>query len=373
MYQTTLPMAEQPWSPQSALAPAPARPERTRWAILMLFFLAPVTAEVLTGSTPILIFLTSPFAFIANPLLYGCGSLLIREVVRRRGLGWASVLWLGAAYGIFEEGVALNTWADPWTHAICATVQGKPSGLCDYSRVGGINLLWALGLTTFHAIISITIPILLTELSFPRLAARSWLGRKAIVACVIGEILFLAFGILLNFVDFRKHGQAGPLLAPYLIEVGLMVGCITLALSLAPRASGMGEGVGIRPASPRRPAPQLWVLRIFGFLCCCFNLLASSIYQGAHLPFLIGLALNGALMALAIWRVATWARRPGWNARHPLALATGALAFFFFFWDPLLELLGSAGGNTTRGTLVVALIYLIGLILLSRRTKARLA
>jgi hypothetical protein len=342
---------------------ATTKPPRNWPAILLLFFLAGFTAEVLTGSTPILVYLTNPFSFIFNPLLYGCGALLVREIVRRRGLGWTSVLWLGAAYGIFEEGLVINTWADPWAHDVCTLVKGVATGLCDYSRVGGINLLWALELTTFHAIISITIPILLVELIFPSRAARPWLRRRGIIACVVAEGICLLFGLLLNFTDFRAHGRPGPLLAPYLIEMALMAGCAALALTRRPRAA----------ASSTRAAPRLWLLRVCAAPGLALVILAPSLFNDVRVPFEMALALNVVLLALGVWRVATWARCTGWNARHMLALATGGLGFLVLFWDPLLELLGQAGGKPTRGTAVVALVYLIGLIVLARRTTRRLS
>jgi hypothetical protein len=342
--------------------PVATKPKRAWPAILTLFFLAPFTAEVLSNSTPILVFLTNPILAILNLLLYGCGALLVREVARRRGLGWAGVLWLGAAYGVFEEGLALNTWADPWTHDVCTIVNGVATGLCDYSRVGGVNLVWALGLTVYHAIISITIPILLTELLFPRRAVRPWLGRKALVVCVVSESLALALGIILSFVDFRKHGQDAPLLAPYLIELGLMALFVTVALRMRPYA---------RARSKRKP-PRLWALRVLGYFLLPVGTLLPSLYQGTGTPFQFALALNLALLAVVAWRVTLWSRRAGWGERQMLALASGVLAFFIFPWDPLLEIAGSAGGKPTRGTVVVALAYLIFLILLSRRTARRL-
>ncbi len=330
-------------------------------AILALFVLAPVTAEVLSGSTPILAFVTHPIVSCLNFPLYGCGALLVREVARRRSLGWASVLWMGAAYGVFEEGVVLNTWADPWAHPVCTVTRGVMSGLCDYSRVGGINLLWALGLTAYHAVISMTIPILLVELAFPRCAMLPWLDHKAVRACVASELVVLALGLALNFADFRQHGQAGPLLGPYLIEIALMAGCIALALLLRPRAGSHST----------RGAPKLWLLRLLGFLGVVLLIVTPSIDKGSHVPYRIALALNATIVALAIWRLTSWSRRAGWSERQMLALASGALGFFIFFWDPLLELSGQAGGNPTRGTALVGLAYLIGLIVLAGRTQRR--
>jgi hypothetical protein len=83
---------------------------RSRLApVLVLVLLAPAVAEVLFGATPI----TNPGSLLIEVAVYGCGALLIRELVRRRGLGWASILALGVSYGIVEEGLALQSLFNP--------------------------------------------------------------------------------------------------------------------------------------------------------------------------------------------------------------------------------------------------------------------
>lgn len=348
--------------------PAP-KPRRVWPAIVALFCLAPLTAEVLSGSTPVLTFAINPVLAAINFPFYGCGALLVREVARRRGLGWGGVLWLGAAYGIFEEGVVLNTWADPWAQVVCAVVRGQATGVCDYSRVGGINLLWALGLTVYHSVISITIPILLVSVLFPLRDARpAWLGRKAIIACVVSEAIILILGLILNFTDFRKHGRPGPLALPYLIEVALMAVCVALALTrrARPRVTSATHAL----SSPR-PLPGLWQLRFFAFMAVAVDILTPTIERDTRLPYQAALTLNSVLLALAVWRVWAWSRRAEWDARHMLALASGALGFFIVFWAPLLEIMGTAGGKVERGIGVVALAYLIFLTGLTLRTNAR--
>src|SRR5262245_38729072 len=70
----------------------------------VLVGMAFLVAELLPGSAPI----TQPLLWPFLLLIYGPGALLIRESVRRLDRGWASILLLGAAYGIVEEGLALH-------------------------------------------------------------------------------------------------------------------------------------------------------------------------------------------------------------------------------------------------------------------------
>ncbi len=334
---------------------------RTWPAAVSLLILAAFTAEMLTGSTPVLAFFTNPMSFIGNVLLYGLGALLIREIAARRGLGWAGILCLGAAYGIFEEGLVINTWANPWAEQVCTIAGGVQTGLCNYSRLGGINLVWALELTAFHAIISMTIPILLVKLAFPQRYPHPWLGRTAVGLCGLGELLVLAGGQLLNFAAFRQHGQPGPWLIPYLVEVALIGLCILMAIQLKPRPAAMADGL----------APKAWPLRLMGFTLMAFLLLSPGIIQGAHLPYPLALAILLAVLAVSGWRVTVWSGRASWGEPHRLALASGALGFFLMIWDPLLEIIGQAGGKPTRGTLLVAIVYLALLIVLTRRVNRR--
>jgi hypothetical protein len=53
---------------------------------LALVFLAPFIAEVLSGATKVSVL----FALVPEMMVWGCGALLIRELVRRWGGGWPS-------------------------------------------------------------------------------------------------------------------------------------------------------------------------------------------------------------------------------------------------------------------------------------------
>lgn len=69
--------------------------------VLVLLILSPVVAEVLLGSTPLS--KLSLVTFLLYIGFYGTGSVLIRELVRRRGLGWSRIVVLALAFGIVND------------------------------------------------------------------------------------------------------------------------------------------------------------------------------------------------------------------------------------------------------------------------------
>jgi len=55
---------------------------------IILYFLAPATRELLSGSVPPMEFF-NPFGLIVLPALYGAGALLVRAARVRWTKGWA--------------------------------------------------------------------------------------------------------------------------------------------------------------------------------------------------------------------------------------------------------------------------------------------
>src|SRR5579862_8837039 len=74
-------------------------------AAITLFFVAPFVAEYLLGDLSLKLL---PALIVMAPM-YGGGALLIREFVRRKGRGWPTILCLGAAYALFEEGLVTQS------------------------------------------------------------------------------------------------------------------------------------------------------------------------------------------------------------------------------------------------------------------------
>jgi hypothetical protein len=351
--------------PDSALAivpeaPAPpaaserrVRTGRAAWALL---FLSPVIAELLSGSTPPLLFI-QPFALIFLPTLYGISALLIREIMVRRGLNWGNVLLMGAAFGIFQEALIVQTW---YTYH----VPRSPSHITgSYGVAIGTRWDWALNVTLYHAVISITVPLILIGLFFPRQAALPWLGRKRIVVLsiwLLGSCGLLALGVASK--QFAAAGYAGPPPLPYLLAVALTVLLMLLGALLrfpVPHARDVW-----------RRAPRLWTVRLtIAGLIVLYFVGVSAILPATPLPAIIEMLAGAAVAAFGIWRVRAWSARPGWGPRHWLALGTGVVLFFVFPWGPLVEF--TTHQPLRHGLVLSDLAALAALLLFDRRLKRR--
>jgi hypothetical protein len=155
----------------------------------VLFLLSPTIAELLSGSAPPTEFF-NPFTFLLLTSLYGSGAILARELTLRWRKGIISLLLLGAAYGIIEEGLMVKSFFDPaWPDlGILGT----------YGRWAGVNWVWAEMLTIYHAAFSIAIPILLVELIYPSRRKELWVGDRTLksFAALLAGVVLLGFILL---------------------------------------------------------------------------------------------------------------------------------------------------------------------------------
>jgi len=314
---------------------------RPRWPVLALLLLAPSIPELLTGSTPITTLFVDPALFAVSFLgivgLYGTGALLIREFVVYFQKGWASVLLLGAAYGIGEEGFAVHTFFEP---------SGAPvNALGSYGHAFGVNWLWALGLTTFHATYSIALPILLVGLIFPAAQGVRWLDRGA-VALTAGVYLF----VVALFSVVVGHG---PTPAAFLLFLAFALALIVLA-RWVPREL-------LRPREGPMRAPP-WALSVAAALP--FGAWTAVLILSSHpvLPALVTGTLVVLVGVLAVTVVLRWAgtERPEWAKFY---LASGMLGILFA-WDVIVEF-------QVLGILLVTAVFIYLLYWLRRRMLAR--
>jgi hypothetical protein len=329
--------------PKSVIAESKTKPRRTWPAVVALLLLAPLVAELLSGSTPPLAWNNVGGALLTISL-YGSGALLAREIVRQRGLGWGNLALLGAAYGILEEGISYQSWFNPgWT---------PPP---DAARYFDVNWTFATAFTSIHTALSVLTSVVLAEALFPGLAARPWLGRKGAAAFtlllgLVVAVLIFSYGFTIYHGRGYDHPPVSYAIAPALFLLLLPLG----TLARIPVA---------QPAGTQR-APRLWFLRLAGLLGAFFVLFNLFILRTVLPAPLIPIALILATDLLGIYLVRRWARRPGWGMRHRLALASGVVGVFIVF-SPVFEFL--IPNQNMTGLTLANLLALGGLIFLTYR------
>jgi len=312
---------------------------------LVLFFLSPVTAELLSGSSPPAEFFR-PFSLLLLCLLYGSGAILIRELVLRWRKGWPSIFVLGAAYGILEEGLMVKSFFDP------AWMDLGPLGV--YGRWGGVNWVWSLGLTIFHAVWSIGIPILLVTLLFPHRAHQPWIGRRMFRALAV---LLLA-DVVLGLVALTPYR---PPVIPYLLATLAVIVLFAVARRM-PAAFRKSH-----PVDPAVDRPRSFAFYAAGLASAVAFFLLLWVVPNTKVGPLGDMALMLLLVAVVWFTLRQGNAGSRWDTRRQLALACGALTFLLLL-APLLEL-DPARAVEMRGMAFVGLTMALFLVWLGWRTR----
>ena len=217
------------------------------------------------------------------------------EATARWNKGLASTLLLGAVYGMFNEAISTKGFFDPHFYAVVGM------DLMDFGRWGNINVLWALGMTMVHVVISITVPITLTDALFP--GTRGRLGNKTLSVMLLIFLATVAFA--------AKHmNPYVPGWKEWLFIVALMALLIIAARFIQPTS-----------LSKRMALPRDLTLFASGFVgLAVFFLIYTAFHKFVYNPVLNVLALLCLLAAYAWLLLKLPDHLP---VRSKVALATG--------------------------------------------------
>lgn len=282
-----------------------------RGAAITLALLAPACAELATGAVPL------HLAWLVLPLImpiYGAGVLLLRELVVRVGGGWPSLLLLGLAYELVEDGIGLQALSSP-----------KLYGAADWGpRVLGFNTTYWESQAGFHIVFSVLIPVMLANLIFPQHRHRPYLRRGGVIGTAICAVLGVAL-VRLGIPPTMDPGYQAPI--PILVAVVVAVALLAvLALRVLP-------GRTPAPHTTGTPAPVVVGLVAAAATVAFLRLLLPSHRPGqsrmpifGHGPGVLAAMVLAAVIAVgAGWLVYRWSGASAWDYRHQIWLAGGAL------------------------------------------------
>ena len=312
-------------------------PRRNIFAVITLFFVAPLVAEYLLGDLPLKLL----SALIVLAPAYGGGAVLIRDAARRTGRGWPTMLMLGAAYALIGEGLVSQSLFNPdymqkhW-HLLYPA----------YIPALGIGGWWTLLMLNLHTFWSMGVSIALVEALFPAEAEAPWLGRvgDSVVALVFVLGSAASFGI--GFKQNRFVASHAQLLGAAVLSVLLIVSAFLIP---GPRSQPGSHRSGGRVPSP-------WITGAVAFV------LGMGVL---HTPPKWGWAAVGAMLTIDVVflvLVAYFSRQTGWSALHTLSLAAGGALDYgirAFTARPLVG--GLLGMRISNTVFLAAAVGLIGL------------
>jgi hypothetical protein len=315
-------------------------PQRFIPAAVILFFVAPLVAEYLLGDFPVTFL--SPLITLAP--MYGGGALLIRELTRRTGRGWPTILLLGCAYCLIEEGYTTQTLFNPDAFGLHLHLLAPA-----WIPTLGIGAWWTLFMLNVHAFWSIGVSIALVEGLFPSRARTPWMGK---IGFSVAGFLFV-LGVYLSTAYTFHHDPFRASSAQFIVT-GLICILFIAAAFLIP------------PPSPQRShgaAPSPWLTSAATFL-----LGAAVFFAPINLNWF---AVAWILAADLVFLISLWAlsRRSSWTVLHAFSIgAAGALfyALHAFMQNPIVP---TTNGIALASHVLFLVLALAVIAVAARRTQ----
>jgi hypothetical protein len=339
-------------------------PQRSIPAAITLFFLAPLVAEFLLGDFPV----TWLALVIVLAPMYGGGALLIRELTRRSGRGWPTILLLGVAYAIIEEAFTTQTLFNP-------DIYGLHAHLLSHAWIPslGIGAWWTLFMLNVHPFWSIGVSIALAEGLFPspdglypppagpyQSSARTpWLGK---VGLYVAAALF-AIGIVYN-TWYTFHHDPFRASHTQFIVAALLVVVFAIAAFLLPPSATLPASISTHKILA---APSPWITGSAAFLLGAAVFLTPILWNWGAVALILAVDL---VFLLSLWM---FSRLSSWTALHTFSIgAAGALVYTVhaFISRPIVH---APKGIVLASHVLFLLLALAVIAVAARRTKAALA
>lgn len=330
---------------------------------LGVFFLAPLFAEYLIGydtstGNPGELF----FGLLIFGPLYGGPALLIREVTRRAGRGWPTIILLALGFGVIQAGLIDHSIFNPayrdiewWQDML------TPTAIPALGIAADPTLDFLLG----HVIWSFSLPIALVETLVPQRRTTPWLGKLGLT---VTTVLYLLIAWLV-FDDHLATEQFLPSPAQLIGATAVVIACFVAAFVVGRQ----------RQPQHDRPVPGAWRVGVVAFVILSLPSLIDLVIALLQL----GIAFDATWWDVAVTLVtiaglailiARWSRSTHWGAPHRLALAGAALlshVWLAFLVEPLGNVPLQAKLLHNTGFALGSLALLIAGARIARRTPAQ--
>lgn len=282
--------------------------------VLALAALCAVSAELLaaysdsTGDIGAILF--NLIFFMA---LYGAPALLIRELARRLGWGWPSLLFLCAALAVLQACIIDQSMFAGQYHGYAGWEESRSA---TFVAPLGISAYNAHNFIIGHIIFSFAGPIAIAEAWRPKRAEAPWLRPFGMI---VATVFYVGSAALIMFDPGSQSASQ-----TQLIISGLLVAACFLVAALIGR-----RNMGSRSTRTGRVNP-------FVVLAVTFAVAVASNFAGEDW---IGVAVGLGSTILILAMIIRIRMRIVWTARHSAAVALGyllsrgVLAFAYF---PLL-------------------------------------
>lgn len=274
-----------------------------RLPVLGVLVAAPWFAEMSWGGYP---FTDIPVILLFLAPMYGGAALLIREVARRTGRGWPTMLMLAAAFGVLQAGIVDQSLFNPTYDRYDFQHPVHVDGI-------DLSLYYLLAFVAGHVVASIAAPIAIAE-AWSRRSIEPWLSRRGV--WTVAGLYVLA--TVVNHVGVKDEAGHGFQAAPLQTASAAAAVLVLVGGALSWRTRPVIE--------VRVPAP--WLLAGVGFLAYLLYLPAENAFA---------LVVGVTVVAVVIGVVGTWSRSRLWGDRHTVALALGTVmvGLVMPFWtDP---------------------------------------
>jgi hypothetical protein len=283
--------------------------DRTTGSAVLLALTTPVLGEVCSGATR----LSYLFAYIPQVLMWGCGTLLVREVVRRWHGGWPSLLALGLALSVWDEFLVQQTSLAPLPWVPVDFI---------YGRLGGVNWPYFLFMLAFESLTLVLIPIHVVERFRVPWCRSAWLARRGLWITSMLFLLGSAFSWVIWVKVAREQVFHMPPFHPSVLHLlsasAAILGLVAVGRHLARRPLGT-------PTRLAAPANPIWTGVAGLSLAAPWYLLMLLVFvprpglPPLWVPVLATLVAASFSLLLAV----QWSSSARWGDSHSGAVALG--------------------------------------------------